>query len=154
MTKLNHLFAAIFFLTTFYTAGAQSYTIHYRSPEGDTSLQQKLFLQKTFSSQAEASLYLVQLPYLLQSKGFITASVDSIQYDSLSIKAVVYLGEQYKWARISTSEQDASLLEAIRWPGNFEGAVDFTTIHNWQKKILDYLEENGRPFGKVYLDSI
>ena len=154
MTKLKHLFAAISFLTTFYTGGAQSYTVFYRSGEGDTSLQQKLSLQKNFSTQPEAILYIMQLPSLHQSKGFITASVDSIQYDSLFAKAVIYLGEYYQWAKISTRPQDAGLLESIRWPGNFEGSMDFTTLHIWQKKILDYLEENGRPFGKVYLDSI
>src|SRR6476469_4516509 len=150
MTKLNYLFAAIFFLTTFFAGRAQSYTAHYKTPEGDTSLQHKLSLQKIFSSQTEASLYMVQLPSLLKAKGFITASVDSVQYDSVSVTAVVYLGEQYKWARISTLEEDIPLLESIHWPDQFEGAIDFTTLRSWQKKILDYLEENGRPFGKVY----
>jgi len=154
MAKLKHLLAAISFLTTFCSSRAQSYLIHYRTPEGDTSLQQKLSLQKSFSSQAEAGLYMVQLPALLQAKGFITASVDTIRFDSLSATAVIYLGQQYKWAGIDTHEQDASLLQAVRWPGRFEGAIDFELLRSWQKKILDYLEENGRPFGKVYLDSI
>ena len=32
--------------------------------------------------------------------------------------------------------------------------MDFATLNAWQKKILDYLEENGYPFGKTYLDSV
>jgi len=154
LAKLKHLLAAIYFLTTFCTAKAQSYSVYYKTPEGDTLLQQKLALQRNFSSQTEAVLYIVQLPSLLQGKGYITASVDSVQYDSLLATAVVYLGEQYKWARISTGVQDAAVLQSIRWPDKLEGAIDFNTIQIWQKKILDYLEENGRPFGKVYLDSI
>jgi outer membrane protein assembly factor BamA len=154
MAKLKHLLAAISFLTTFCIGKAQSYSVYYRTLEGDTSFQQKLSLQRDFSSQTEAALYIVQLPFLLQGKGYITASVDSVQYDSLFARATVYLGEQYKWAKISTSEQDAAILQSIRWPDRLEGTVDFNTIQAWQKKILDYLEENGRPFGKVYLDSI
>jgi outer membrane protein assembly factor BamA len=154
MTKLKHLLAAISFLTTFYIGKAQSYSVYYKTPDGDTSVSQKLSLQKTFPSQIEANAYIVQLPSLLQSKGYITASVDSAQFDSSSAKVLVYLGEQYKWARIITRDKDASILQSIRWPDKMEGTVDFNTLHSWQKKILDYLEENGRPFGKVYLDSI
>jgi outer membrane protein assembly factor BamA len=154
MAKLKHLLAAISFLTTFCTSKAQSYSVHYTTPQGDTSIQQKIALQKLFSSQIEASSYVVNLPSLLQSKGFITASIDSMRFDSLSANVIIYLGEQYKWAKIATRPQDVSILQAIRWPDKMEGIVDFNTLHSWQRKILDYLEENGRPFGKVYLDSI
>lgn len=154
MAKLKHLFAAIFFLTSLCSGKAQFYTVYYKTPEGDTSLQQKISLQKVFASQTEASLYVVQLPALLQSKGYITASVDSVQFDSLFCDVVIYLGEQYKWTRINTRQQDASILQFIKWPDKPEGNIDFNTLPFWQKKILDYLEENGRPFGKVYLDSI
>jgi outer membrane protein assembly factor BamA len=154
MAKLKHLLAAISFLTTFCIGKAQSYYVYYKTPDGDTTLSQKLSLQKSFPSQIEANLYVGQLPSLLQAKGYITASVDSIQFDSSYAKAVVYLGEQYKWAKVITRQQDAPILQSIRWPDKMEGAVDFNILNSWQKKILDYLEENGRPFGKVYLDSI
>lgn len=152
MTKLKHLLTAISFLTTF--CSRAQYVVRYQTPEGDTSLQQKFSFQQNFSSLAEASVYLVQLPSLLQSKGYITASVDSLRFDSTSARVLIYLGDQYKWAKIATREQDAALLQAIRWPQNFEGTVDFKMLQAWQQKILDYLEENGRPFGKVYLDNI
>jgi outer membrane protein assembly factor BamA len=154
MAKLKHLLAAISFLTTFCSGRAQSYIVHYQTPEGDTSLVQNLALQRAFSSQPEANFYILQLPSLLQGKGYIAASLDAVQYDSTSAKAVIYLGEQYKWARIDTRAEDADLLQAVRWPDKPEGPVNFTTLYGWQQKVLDYLEENGRPFGKVYLDSI
>lgn len=154
MAKLKHLFAAISFLTTFFFSEAQSYFVHYKTPEGDTSILQKLSLQKNFASQMEAGMYLFQLPSLLQAKGYITASVDSAQYDSLFATAIVYLGEQYKWAKINTIESDNQILQSIRWPVSFEGSIDFNTLHFWQQRILDHLEEIGHPFGKVYLDSI
>src|SRR4029078_6692064 len=154
MAKLKHLLAAISFLTTFCIGKAQSYLVYYKTPEGDTSIRQRLSLQKNFSSQTEATLYVFQLPSLLQAKGYMTASVDSMQFDSSFSTVVIFLGEQYKWARINTREQDALILQSIQWPDKLEGTVDFNTLQQWQKKILDYLEENGHPFGKVYLDSI
>ena len=154
MAKLKLVLAAISFLTTFFSSRAQSYTVLYKTPEGDTTFSEKLFLQKVFTSQTEAGVYVAQIPSLLQNQGYITASLDNIQYDSLSATAVIYLGEQYKWARIFTREQDALILQSIRWPDNLEGTIDFKSLQSWQRKILDYLEENGRPFGKVYLDSI
>jgi len=154
MAKLKYLLAAISFLTTYFSSEAQSYFVYYTTPEGDTSISQKLSLQNVFSSQAEASLYVVQIPSKLQNKGYITSSLDSIRFDSLSASAVIYLGEQYKWAKVTTLQHDASILQSVRWPENLEGPIDFNALQLWQKKILDYLEENGRPFGKVYLDSI
>lgn len=134
---------------------AQSFFVHYTSPEGDTSFSQKLSLKKNFFSITDAGAYLFQLPSLLQSKGYITASVDSLRYDSTNATAVIFLGEQYKWAKLTTHEKDAYLFDAVRWlPNSLNGPVDFATLHLYQQKILDYLEENGRPFGKVYLDSI
>lgn len=154
MAKLKHLLTAISFLTTFCIGKAQTYVVAYRTPGGDTSLSQKFSLQRNFPSQAEASLYIVQLPGVLQGKGYITASLDSVRYDSASALAVLYTGEQYRWANIHTREQDASLLQSVLWPEKLEGTIDLNTVQALQKKILDHLEENGRPFGKVYLDSV
>jgi outer membrane protein assembly factor BamA len=153
--KLKHLFAALFFLTTFCSARAQSYLVRYRSVDADTAIAKKLSLQTAFASRTEAAVYLFQLPMLLQAKGYITASVDTVSYDSTSALAIIYPGGRYQWAKITTEPKDAVLLHAIQWPErSFEGTIDFTSLKTWQQRILDYLEENGHPFGKVYLDSI
>ena len=154
MAKLKHLLSAILFLTQFCARG-QSYYLHYSGADVDsTVLLEKGGLQKIFPSRAEAAVYLVKLPSLLQGKGFITASIDSLQMDSADARIQVYLGEQYRWAHINAS-QNAALLESIQWNEKaLRGPVDFKTLETWQKRILDYLEENGHPFGKVYLDSI
>jgi outer membrane protein assembly factor BamA len=116
---------------------------------------QQAGVQISFPTRNEATLYIVRLPSFLQSKGYITASVDSLQLDSTEAKVHLFLGEQYKWTKINTSPQTAALLEAIHWnEKTVSGAVDFNTLQAWQKKMLDHLEETGYPFGKVYLDSI
>lgn len=155
MTKLKHLLSAILFLTHWCVSG-QSYPVHYKSLDTDTAQwRQKAGLQQSFTSKDEAGFYLAKLPFMLQAKGFIAASLDSLQLDSAGATAFIFLGEQYKWARINTHPQNQALLEAIRWNSKtFSSGADFNSLQAWQKIILDYLEDNGHPFGKVYLDSI
>ena len=154
MAKLKHLFAAISFLTTFLAGMAQSYSVHYKNEKGDTAFVQSDILQKLFISKQDADIYIASLPSILRSRGFITSSVDDVKMDSVSAEVQLFLGEQYKWAKIETSPGDEAILRAVRWPENLNGPFDFSVLQAWQEKLLYHLEENGFPFGKVYLDSI
>jgi outer membrane protein assembly factor BamA len=155
MAKLKHLFTAIFFLTTCCTVAAQRYGVQYRDAGNDSVIHVPAILQDSFPTKADAQAYIIKLPSQLQSKGYLAASVDSVQYDSLSALVVLFLGEQYRWTKVTTRPEDEALLQAIRWPQEtFKGTMDLELFQKWQQKILDYLEENGHPFGKVYLDSI
>lgn len=154
MAKLKHLFAVIFFLTTFCVCMAQ-YVVKYKNAGGDSSFfEKKITLQTSFPSRNEASVYIYQLPSLLQAKGYITASVDSVHYDSSSAVIFLFLGRPYKWAKINTLPADEEVLQAIGWRQSSLTGFDFISLHKMQQQILDYLEDNGHPFGKVYLDSI
>lgn len=155
MTKVKHLFAALLILTTC-GAYAQAYKVYYTSESADsTFLHQKLALKKNFTSEPDAHAYINSIPALLQSKGYIAASVDSVSFDSAGAHVLLYLGILYQWSRIQTMPDDLSLLEAVRWPPLYSPVpMDFPTLNKYQQNILDYLEEHGHPFGKVYLDSI
>lgn len=157
MAKLKHLFAPLFFLTTFYQGFGQGYVLRYKTVDADSVLLQNLnpSLRSVFNNRDEVSLYLLEVPAVLQGQGYISASVDSVLFDSLSAEALIFMGPKYQWASIITRPSDQDLLQAIRWPAkSFSGTTNFALLHTWQQKILDYLEENGHPFGKVYLDSI
>lgn len=153
MAKLKHLLGAISFLTTFLFAQAQPYAVQYRDHKGDTSFEAKSRLQYLFSNRDAARIYISGIPAMLRQSGYATASVDSFEMDSTGARVSLFTGELYEWSQITTHHQDQALLQAIRWPGN---RLDFdpATMRSWQQKILDYLEENGHPFGKVTMDSI
>ncbi|MES2880987.1 MAG: BamA/TamA family outer membrane protein [Bacteroidota bacterium] len=155
MTKLSFIFS-VFFVLTNCTLFAQGYNVHYVSIDEDSvSLHKKINLQSSFSSRPEASAYVATLPLLLQSKGFITASVDSVAFDSSSAEVNIFFGEMYQWASIRTLPENEAFLQQLRWkPEQWKGNVNFKDLEVWQQKILDALEENGHPFGKVFLDSI
>ena len=49
-----------------------------------------------FSSRSACTEYVNQLPTYLQVEGYVTASLDSIQYDSASARLVLFAGEVYQ----------------------------------------------------------
>lgn len=136
--------------------GQGNYPLHLKSVDRDSaSLVNELGITTSFSSRLACIDYVNKLPGLLQSRGYVTASVDSLRYDSSSASLVLYVGDIYRWASLDASRVDPSLLDAVGWrPRLFEGKpMDFQQVAAWQERILDHLEKNGHPFGKVYLDS-
>ncbi len=137
-------------------AQGQSYELNYVISDGDSAIKKEIGLLEKFTSQAEARSFISTIPTLLQSKGYITASVDSAQTDSVRGSVHLFLGLQYKWAKINTRPEDQEILSAVRWPkSSFQNAgMDWTSATNWQEQILSYLENNGYPFAKIAFDSI
>ena len=161
MSKLSHtiLFCFLFFsqLFAFNSAFAQfKYPLYVTGVDRDSVfLRNELGIPGGFISQFEAQQYIALLPSKLHSKGFITSSIDSIRYDSSAVYLVIYVGQTFHWAELNVSQIDPSILNATGWhEKNFSNQpMDFEQLQSWQQKMLDWLENNGYPFGKVYLDS-
>ena len=119
-------------------------------------LTEELAVPSAFSDRYACSNYINKLALDLRAKGYVTASLDSVHYDSTFATAVIFVGDTYKWATIDTKNIDAQILDAIGWrEKNFvEKPMDFDQLKTWQEKILVYLENNGYPFAKVFLDSL
>ncbi|MGK2864767.1 MAG: BamA/TamA family outer membrane protein, partial [Chitinophagaceae bacterium] len=51
---------------------------------------------------------------------------------------------------------DPVVLQAIGWREKIftEKPMDFSEVKKWQEKVLSYMENNGHPFARVYLDSL
>jgi len=119
-------------------------------------VQKKLGPPPSFKSKSACTEYIYGLPALMQAKGFVTASLDSIRYDSAGATVNLYAGNAYRWAHINTRQVEPGLLAAVAWNDkNFYGRpLDFTQFQHKQQGLLDYLENNGYPFAKIGLDSI
>jgi outer membrane protein assembly factor BamA len=156
MAKLKLRLIITFFIVSGSLYNAQSQFRIYYTIVDSASHAEKIPLQDTFSTSISALSYLNNLHQYLQTKGFISASVDRIESDSFSAKAELFLGRAYKWAKIKTGEKDEEILSFIRWrENNFSnGSLQFSELQAWQQKIIDYLENNGHPFASVYLDSL
>ncbi|XVJ67731.1 MAG: BamA/TamA family outer membrane protein [Lacibacter sp.] len=141
-------------LTGSRVAAQNKYLLQYR-PVDSTADLSLLGLQKEFSGKSACSEYIFQLPQLLQKKGFMAASVDSIVVDSLSATVWLYTGRLLKWNRLKTDSIPADWLNAAGYrEKNFVNQVaDIKNIQLVQERLLNRLENNGYPFAKVYLDS-
>lgn len=140
------------------SASAQNkYDLDVRYADRDTNqLSSRLGIQRSFASRQACIAYVNQLPGVLQAKGYVTVSIDSVRYDSLAARMVVFAGEAYKWASLDAGNIEPGLLEAVGWKEKlFSGKpMDFSQVQLWQERMLTRLENTGYPFARVYLDSI
>ena len=121
-----------------------------------------IFLQKTFALQTSfknknACLdYVYELQNILQAKGYLTTSVDSIKSDTSQTSIHLFVGEIYKWMHINTKKIDPDILASSYWnEKNFSNKpINFKQFQGSQILILNYMENNGYPFAKISLDSI
>jgi outer membrane protein assembly factor BamA len=137
--------------------GWAQYTLHITAVDKDSLFVHKqLGLTTTFRSRDVCTEYIYTIPGLLQAKGYLTASVDSVVNDSTGTAVRLFVGASYRWARIGVKGVDPALLSAIAWnEKSFSNRVlDFRVYQARQQQLLDYLEDNGYPFARVSLDSV
>jgi outer membrane protein assembly factor BamA len=157
MTKLvRPLLFLLILLSCLQVKGQASYPLQLRAVDKDSIfLTSTLALRTSFDTRAECIAYVNELSPLLQMKGYVTASIDSIFFDSAAARAVLYIGDRYEWGKLDASQVDPAILFAIGWREKafIDKPMDFAQVQSWQEKIITHLENNGRPFGKVYIDS-
>lgn len=92
----------------------------------------------------------------LHARSYLEASVDTlVQVDSKFI-AFVHLGGRYQWADLRNGNVDPVFLDQVgfrerlysRRPFSYEQTAKLLS------NLLEYAENNGYPFARVYLDSI
>ena len=135
----------------------QTYDLRIHCVDYDsTFVKDVLNVQTLFVSQDACRLYVAALPQTLKNQGFVTASIDSVRFDSLSAYLVLYAGNLYQWSLLDVEDVDQDLLQAVGWQSNrFNGKpVDLDLVDNWQQRILNQLENTGYPFAKVWIDSL
>lgn len=149
------MLAHVFLLICVKTTGQDRYPLHFHITDKDTAAITSLGLKTVFNNRSECASYISQLPQYLRSRGYVTASADTIHYDSLFARVVLFIGDRYEWAQLNASSIDPAVLQAVGWRDRlFNGRImDFSQVSEWQEKILSHLENTGYPFAKVVLDS-
>lgn len=157
MTKLVRPFLfPLILLCCLQVKGQGSYVMQVRAVDKDSAfLTSSLGIRTVFDTRNDCVAYMNELSPMLQMRGYVTASVDSVFFDSASARAVIYIGDRYEWGKLDASQVDPAILSAIGWREKafVDKPMDFGQVQTWQEKIIAYLENNGRPFGKVYVDS-
>jgi len=159
MPKLTlQILVLIFVLLAAHDSSAQNiYRLNMRVSDRDTTfLTEVLGIPSQFASRIACNEYINGLTSSLREKGYVTASLDSIRYDSTSASAVIFVGDKYQWSGVNTDHVEPDLLDAVGWRERLfdDKPLNFEQLKSWQEKMLVYLENNGYPFAKVYLDSL
>ncbi|MBL0130331.1 MAG: hypothetical protein IPP43_03740 [Chitinophagaceae bacterium] len=133
-------------LLSIYTNAQNKYTLTIRGADKDIAgIVSQTGLQTSFASRENCIDYINKLPGLLQSKGYVTASIDSLHYDSTFARMVLFSGELYRWAQLDARHIETRVLDAIGWREKmFAGkTIDFTQVQLWQERILTHFENTG-----------
>ena len=117
------------------------------SPDGN--------FKTSFKTLPEALSYLNSIPQLLALKGYPIASVDSFWVIEKTIHALIYTGQKFEAWQINVQAVDALIPKKI-FRLNSATSQNFKPgeIQQLQARLLNFYENNGFPFAKVYLDSI
>ncbi|MBL7701819.1 MAG: BamA/TamA family outer membrane protein [Ferruginibacter sp.] len=115
-----------------------------------------LKLQTAFANKNACNVYVQGLITILSSKGYPTASVDSIFENENTSTIHLFLGKQYQWIKLTPDGIEKAAMEDSRFrEKDYEGKLlNIQQLLALQQKILDYYEKNGYPFAEIFLDSI
>lgn len=147
----------LFVVLSLYAAAQETYSLKYTFVDKDTSFQPETAgLQSLFVNQVSCQQYINQLVFSLGNQGYITASADSVIYDSVSAHLWLYMGNNYRWNNLNSDSIDKKLLAGIGWSiRQFQGKpLNFVQIRSFQERMLGYYENNGHPFAQIILDSL
>ena len=154
-------FFLLIFLLIFLLPGnifcQKKYEVQYILSGKDTLYKiQQFDLKTVFETKSLAEIYIAKLPAVILDKGFPASSLDSVFYDSARARVKIFLGEKYKWVKLSTDSIDQNVLDHIGWnEKQFDNKIiDFARLRSDQEKIIEYYENSGFPFAAVSLKNI
>ena len=92
----------------------------------------------------------------LNSKAYLTASIDSIIVDSTFYKAYLHLGKTYKWNYLKPVNVDEEVLSKIGFRDKVFNNKPFNKnqLNSFIFRIINHYENNGFPFASLQFDSI
>jgi outer membrane protein assembly factor BamA len=133
------------------------YALHVKLNSPDSVLKApSLGIPGSFKDRAGCTEYVYKLTDILRSKGFTSASIDSVKFDSASAYLNLYIGEHFIWSKIRTRKADTELLTAAGWDSKKLLGKPAIPDHfqTEELQLLNYMENNGYPFAKISLDSV
>ena len=74
----------------------------------------------------------------LYNNGYLSASIDSIRYDSVNTYADLYIGNQYLWSNLDFSKLDPLLQEELKKDKVENQIVNLTELNDLKKDIVAF----------------
>ena len=112
-------------------------------------------LKSTFLNRMNADKYITNLPSLLQAKGFMASSIDSVFWQDSTAFVNIYLGNKYTITNIKIESKDEAIIQSVTGKKlSSTSNISYQQYQTLQQDVLNYFENNGYPFAKVFLDNV
>jgi len=124
--------------------------------ESEQNVDADLQFPSGFPTKDKCLAYVKELPQLLRTEGYISASVDSVWEDSSSVQLLLFTGKKYVWDSLHIREKDWPLLNQLGYNHSSFNNKPFNEqkVNTIYRELLDYFSNNGYPFAKVSLDGV
>ncbi len=137
------------------TTSAQNYTVQLYGLDTDSISLKKLTTKTRFvlKDSTEQAASLPKIIDQLHQKGYLSASVDSVQRNLKQLNAYLWVGQKYHIDSLKINNIDPKWLNKVQFkPQNFNNQpLQWQSIQQIQQKLLVYAENNGYPFAKIAL---
>jgi outer membrane protein assembly factor BamA len=136
-------------------ADAQRYSLSLTAGK-DQALLDKIGYQRSFATKPAMEKELRKVLLACYDNAYLLAGYDSIFSDSLTAKAFLSFGEQYRWAKLRKGNVDEGVLSEIGFREKLYAnkPVNYKSVRRIRERLIRYYENNGYPFASVKLDSI
>lgn len=116
----------------------------------------KIVYKKQFTTKEFLQKELNKVYVSLIEEGFITASVDSLVWDSLHARAYISAGQKHKWTRLRYDRKDQAIISKLGYNEQFFSNRPFRyrELSGLMEKVIVYYENHGYPFASARLDSL
>lgn len=120
------------------------------------SIINTVFSDQTFRDSVSCLRYLELGLNKLRSSGYLTSSIDSVNWSGDTIHAVIYTGALYQWASLTKGNAEPVFLQGsgFRDRGVAGEHYNAKQINSLLEKIVSNCENNGYPFASARLDSV
>ncbi len=155
-SKLTRILLAILFLSIFFPpARSQEYRIliHPAGGEGPRGFPPD---PQALADSMQVYRVIKDLLVELRGEGYLAASLDSLEYDSLEVQAWIYAGPRFEWGSLFMDSIERNIVRRAGLRSSaFSGRpVRSARLAAAQERLLAWYEDNGYPFAGIYLEDI
>jgi hypothetical protein len=123
----------------------------------DTAIKSsKVIIYSKYINLSALKSEISQVINQLNSKAYLTASLDSILVDSTKYTAYLHLGDQFKWSYLKPVNIDEEVLSKIGFRDKVFNNKPFNQrqLANFLNETINHYENNGFPFASLSFDSV
>jgi translocation and assembly module TamA len=152
--KIYFFFLPFIFLSS--AQGQSNFVLKVIPVDKEEVFRKLIKYKQNFPDSLSPRQELSRMVNALHHEGFISASIDSILYESKNVTAYLLIGEKYEWSFLRKGHVNDLVLEKIGFKEKFyrNELFRYQDFARLEQKIIQYSENHGFPFASIGLDSI